>query len=582
MLSRGIDTVNLLWSFLKPRKQNFILCIFLAFFSSIILGSALSLILPVVSLVFSSELFTSHENLGYFQQIIQAFQNTIADLEHKEIFAVGILFLMATFNEGIRFLVICVNSSLTAKITYDCRDRIYSVIQNMQYGHFSRHPHGMFIQLLITETRSVYTVFKHLLSIVVTSVNSFVLILLMMLLSWKLSLLLLACFPVIVLINLKIVKNIKLLGKKAINSRANLTSQVGEGILGLKQLRLLGAESQIATKVNKISFRLEQIVKSIQIRNSFQSFISQNLFILGVLGIFNVWFFLPVFAEGIPRKAGIVTFFILVSRLVEYLSSVAKDYGAIFANYPALKRVNEFLEKKHVMEQGGSIQRELLCHTGINLENIHFAFSADTPILKGISLQIKKGSYIGILGTSGSGKTTMFNLLPRIYDPTEGKILVDSVDIREFQLQYLRSKIGMISQDFFLFNSTIRENLLLSKPDAEENTIWTSLEKAGLYEFVKSQDQGLNSLVGNNGDQLSGGQRQRLSLAMLFLQNPEIIIMDEGTSSVDQKTEKHILNTLRELHEKGKTIICSTHKASTLSDADHVYEMRNNTLEKIR
>ena len=189
-----------------------------------------------------------------------------------------------------------------------------------------------------------------------------------------------------------------------------------------------------------------------------------------------------------------------------------------------------------------------------------------------LSLTVPKGSYIGIKGTSGVGKSTLFSLLTRFIEPQSGSILLDDENINNVNLPYLRTKIGYLPQDFYIFNTTIKNNLLTSKPGATDEECWLALERAGLNDHVKSLPNGLNSGVGNNGENLSGGERQRLSLAILFLLDPEIIILDEVTSSVDVKTEKHILNSIKEFHQNGKTIISSAHRESALTDADSLVD----------
>ena len=221
-------------------------------------------------------------------------------------------------------------------------------------------------------------------------------------------------------------------------------------------------------------------------------------------------------------------------------------------------------------------------HPVIRFENINFGYNVDTLILNSITFTIKKGSYIGIMGRSGVGKTSLFSLLVRIYDPQEGRILVDDLDIRELRLSHLRSNIGMISQDNFLFNTSIRANMILAKPEASEADMRSALTKAGLMTFIESQDKGLDAPVGENGRNLSGGQRQRLSLAVLFLQDPQIIIIDEGTSSVDGETERHILQSLGNLHRDGRTIILSSHRESAMIHTEVVYEIKDGLLSHQR
>ncbi|MCP4264265.1 MAG: ABC transporter ATP-binding protein [Maribacter sp.] len=573
-----IEHIKVLWGLLNYHRAHFFACVFLTFGNSVIMGGALSCVLPAMSSLFSSAGGSTINRGGYFGKMLNLYNELIPDSDYKQLISVSILFVMMMINMTVQFVIVKVNSGLTVKITCDCREQIYNKIQQMKLSVIQQHHRGTFTQLLITETRSVYAVFKQVLSVIATFFNISIVLILIILLSWKLSAVLLIGSLFLVFINLSIVKRIKRIGIIALDLRAKLMNQATESIWGLKQSKLMQAGSVISKKLNTASMNSENIARRLMVKQGFQSFISGNFTIGIILAIILVWFFSPVFSEGIPQTAGILTFLVLMSRLAAYFANFSKGYGTIFSNLPAVLKVNEYLSGNIHSEKSGSYEPASLFNDKICLRNIHFKYSSDKPILYGINMEIKRGSYIGIAGRSGGGKSTMLNLLTRIYDPDEGDILIDERNIKEFRLSYLRSHIGMVSQDFFLFNASIRENLLLAMPSASEQDLWGALDKAGLSGFVNSSDQKLDTLVGNDGDKLSGGQRQRLCLATIFLRNPEVIILDEGTSSVDMETECHILTSLREMHSKGKTIISSSHKESSLADAEYIYQLTDGQL----
>ena len=544
-----------------------------------VLGGTLSAVLPVVNSLFTSGEVTEGSNGGgYFGGVISLYKQLLPESEYKEIIPLALLLVMMVISSGIQFVIVWVNSGLTAKLTCDCRERIYDSIQKMKFsamGHYSR---GMFVQLLITETRSVYAVFKQVLQVIATFMNSLVVIVLLVLLSWKLSMVLFAGFLLVIAVNLCIVKTMKRLARVALNLRTNLTSHVTEAIWGLKQSKLLQAEPMIAEALNGISRRSEDVARRLAVKNGLQPLLTQNLSIACVFLVIGIWILVPVFSEEVPKIAGLITFLVLTSRLIPSISAVSKGYGTIFANLPAVGMVHGFLSNNIESEKGGDYEPSSFLKNRIEVRNIHFGYTSDKPVLGGINLEVKAGSYIGIVGSSGGGKSTLLNLFTRLYDPIDGDIYIDDVDIKEFPLSYLRSHIGMISQDFFLFDATIKENLLLAKPSARDQDIWDALDKAGLAVFAHSLDKKLDTSVGNNGERLSEGQRQRLCLATIFLRNPDVVILDEGTSSVDKDTERHILSSLRELHHQGKMIISSAHKETALVDAERIYQLVDGTL----
>ncbi len=578
MLQR-FKILYLLWGLLKHHKVQFLLCLFFVFLNSILLGGILSFLMPVINQFFALDTVVTKTNNGYFGKILNIYQSIIRDFEYKELIAIGVLFLMMIVNSTVKFLIIYVNSGLMANMTYEFRRQIYWIIQKLRFVEVSTEAKGTFIQLIITETKSINNLFKHGLLLITATVNACIIALLLMLLSWKMCVGLLLGYLVVLYINSYIIRGIKILGKEALNLRSELANHITEGIWGLKQLKIIQAEALEKQKINQVSFRSEFKARTLVVKNGLLKFTSQSLSTILVFIIFVLWFYFPVLSEDIPRKAGFLTFLILLSRLAPHVNAISSNYGQLSSILPSILRLHEFYTKELEPEQSGSLKPEPFLQEEIHLQNVEFGYLDDKPILKGINLKIQKGAYIGIVGNSGGGKSTLLNLFPRLYAPDKGKILIDNVNVEEFDLSYLRAKIGIISQDFVLFNTTIRENLALGKPQASEEELWQALEKSGLQQFVQAQEDGLDYQVGNNGSKLSGGQRQRLSLASLFLQDLELIILDEGTSSVDPETERHILNSLQELHKKGITIISIAHKESALADAECIYELSEGHLQ---
>lgn len=205
----------------------------------------------------------------------------------------------------------------------------------------------------------------------------------------------------------------------------------------------------------------------------------------------------------------------------------------------------------------------------IAFENVHFAYDAGEPVLRGVTLRLEPGQTLGILGGVGSGKSTLAALVARFYDPTEGRVLIDGTDVRELDLAELRSQIGVVFQDSFLFSGAIRENVAFGRPDATDEEIRDALRKAAILDFVEGLEDGLDTQIGERGMRLSGGQQQRLAIARAILTDPRILILDSCTSNVDTYTEYLIQGALTELM-KGRTTIVIAHRASSLATADRV------------
>lgn len=205
----------------------------------------------------------------------------------------------------------------------------------------------------------------------------------------------------------------------------------------------------------------------------------------------------------------------------------------------------------------------------IRYEQVTFGYSDQEPVLKGIDLNIQAGETVALVGPSGAGKTTLCSLLPRFYDVLEGRITIDGQEIQNMTLDSLRSQIGIVQQDVFLFDGTIRENIAYGKLDATEEDIWMAARRAQMETLINSMPEGLDTLIGERGVKLSGGQKQRLSIARMFLKNPPILILDEATSALDTETEAAIQQSLAELSE-GRTTLVIAHRLATIKNADRI------------
>jgi ABC-type multidrug transport system fused ATPase/permease subunit len=235
----------------------------------------------------------------------------------------------------------------------------------------------------------------------------------------------------------------------------------------------------------------------------------------------------------------------------------------------AAQRIFEVLDTEpEVKESPNAIDLPNL-KGGVRFENVTFGYDSKKPIIKNLSLSISPGEKVAIVGATGSGKSTLIKLIPRFYDPQEGRILVDNYDIKNVKIESLRRQIGIVHQDVFLFPLSIRENIAYGKPSATQEEIENAAKIAKIHDFIDSLPQRYDTLVGERGITLSGGQRQRVAIARALLINPAILILDDSTSSVDAETEKEIYEALKEL-VKNRTVFIITQRLSTLKLADRI------------
>jgi subfamily B ATP-binding cassette protein MsbA len=224
-------------------------------------------------------------------------------------------------------------------------------------------------------------------------------------------------------------------------------------------------------------------------------------------------------------------------------------------------------DDKPYLSEGDRIAPSL--QEGISFENVNFSYEPGEPVLRDVCLRIERGKTTALVGGSGAGKSTLVDLIPRLYDPDTGTIRYDGVDIREFTLASLRSRMAVVSQSTFIFNDTVRANIAYGRPDATEAEIRAAAEQANAVGFIEDMSEGFDTLLGDRGIRVSGGQRQRIAIARAILQDPEILILDEATSSLDSISEQMVQQSLERLMA-GRTVIAIAHRLSTIENADWV------------
>lgn len=277
-------------------------------------------------------------------------------------------------------------------------------------------------------------------------------------------------------------------------------------------------------------------------------------------------------ANGVLQTASLLTFLFLLFRLVPAMQEMVGTFATMSSLQGSLYTIQELLrtDNKPYLQNGyrafGGLQRS------IDLVAVNFGYDSQSLVLKDVTLAIEKGKTIALVGSSGAGKSTLADLLPRFYDVTQGRILLDGIDLREFDINSLRRRMAIVSQETFIFNASVRDNVAYGSEDATQAEIEAAVQMANATEFIEELSQGYDTVLGDRGVRLSGGQRQRIAIARALLRNPEILILDEATSALDSVSEQLIQASLEKL-SVGRTVIAIAHRLSTIANADKVVVM---------
>ena len=480
------------------------------------------------------------------------------------------LFGAAIIEWGLTWAQMYVLSWVSESVAADLRNMTYTHLQGLSLEYFGGKRTGDLIARISSDTdRICYYLSVYVLDFATDVILFFMTAFLLVKLDPHLALITLAPMPLIAYMVFRVQER---LGRGfSLGNRAwgELTSVLADTIPGIRVVKAFAQEDREIQRFRTANDR----VLNTNIRvNRVWAYFNAVVVLLTEVGVIIVWVFgvWRVFDGSV--KVGVLTAFVaLITRFYARLDSMSRMASATQRAAASAQRVFGILDRSPKVAEPKDPVKFTRLAGGLELRNISFRYGT-RPILKDVSLTVKPGEMIGLVGQSGAGKTTMINLLCRFYDVTDGAILVDGIDIRRYQTSEYRRSVGLVLQEPFLFFGTVAENIAYGKPEASRAEIIAAARAARAHEFIMRLPNGYDSLVGERGQFLSGGERQRVSIARALLIDPRILIMDEATSSVDTETEREIQIALGNLI-KGRTTIAIAHRLSTLQKADRLVVM---------
>ncbi len=477
------------------------------------------------------------------------------------------------FSAGLQAIVNYWGHALGIGIETDMRRQAFDHIQKLSFRFFDNTKSGQLITHVTKDLEEVGEVAHHgpedLFIAIMTFIGAFVL---MFFVHWQLALITTAIVPLVTWL-------VSRYGAKMTQTWQTLFRRVGdfnvrvqESVGGIRVVKafanedhergLFAANNEAyrATKLNAYAYMTASIALS---------YLGTRLVQLIVM-VAGTWFVV----QGELSYGGFVGFLLLVNvffRPIDKITSVLESYPKGIAGF---RRFTTLIDTApDIADRPGAVAVSGL-RGDIEYRDVRFSYGDIAPVLDGLNLSIRAGETIAFVGPSGAGKTTICSLLPRFYEVTGGAISIDGIDIRDMTQASLRSQIGIVQQDVFLFGTSIRDNVAYGRLGASDEEIWEALERAALADYVRSLPDGLETLTGERGVKLSGGQKQRLAIARIFLKNPPILILDEATSALDTATEYAIQQALTEL-AKGRTTLIVAHRLATIRNADRIVVVDN-------
>lgn len=478
------------------------------------------------------------------------------------------LLIMYILNAAMNYVVTYWGHMLGINIETDMRKKLYDHIQKLSFRFFDNTKTGHLLSRLTNDLMEIGEVAHHgpedLFIAIMTLVGAFFL---MFSINEEMAIMTFLVIPIMIWLVIHFNRKMTTAFHRMYGDMADFNARVEDNVGGMRVVQAFANEAFENGRFaeNNLRFRLTKLLSyKIMAQNSSVSYMMMRLVTLFVL-ICGSWFVL----QNQLTYGEFVAFLLLTNvffRPMEKINAIIESYPKGIAGF---RRYIEIMETEpDITDAPDAIAVEKL-RGDIQYKGVSFSYDQESSILRDIDLNIRAGETIAFVGPSGAGKTTLCSLLPRFYEIGSGSITIDGMDIRKIKLSSLRSQIGIVQQDVFLFSGSIRENIIYGNQTATEEEIWEAARRAKLDEFIRAQQDGMETIIGERGVKLSGGQKQRLAIARMFLKNPTILILDEATSALDTETEAAIQQSLAEL-SKGRTTLVIAHRLATIKTADRI------------
>ena len=479
------------------------------------------------------------------------------------------LFVMYIIQSLCKYYVTCQGHMMGAKMERDMRRELFDHYQELSFSYYSRNNSGQMMSKLVSDLFDISEFAHHgpenLFISLVKIVGAFIFL---FFINKKLAL------PLILLVIVMFVfsfrQNAKMQETFMENRRkiGDVNASLQDTLSGIRVVQSFANED-----IERAKFKKSNEAFLISKRDNYHcmgSFMSSNLFFQGMMYLVTLVYGGYLIAQGEMQTSDLAMYALYIGIFISPIQILVELVEMMQKGLSGFRRFLDVMETESEIRDADNATELTDVKGHVRYDHVSFHYSDDeTPVLSDISIDIPAGKSIALVGPSGSGKTTICSLLPRFYDVTGGSITVDGKDIRGLTLKSLRSQIGMVQQDVYLFDGTIKDNIAYGKPGATDEEIIKAAKCASIHDFIMELPDGYDTYVGERGTRLSGGQKQRISIARVFLKNPPILILDEATSALDNESERWIQKSLEEL-SKNRTTITIAHRLSTIRDADEI------------
>jgi ABC-type multidrug transport system fused ATPase/permease subunit len=479
--------------------------------------------------------------------------------------------IIALFNALASYLANYFTESVGQWVANDLRMRTYHHLQYLSLRYYDTHQAGV---LLSTITADVLTIQNFAssatLGIVVDMITILGMLVIMFFMNWDFTLIAVAVTPLMLLLASRFKKAVKKSTHEVRKQQSNIVAVVQQDLESIRVVKAFGRQELEQEELQVVSHAtVAAALKARQVKALLSPLVS--IIVAGCVG-FVLWRGSLLILAGWMTAGELTVFLSYLGSFFKPVKDLASMNNSIAQTAVAVERIRQILDADSILPEKADA-REQPIHGEIVFDHVAFAYDENYPVLRDVSFTVNAGQMIGVVGPTGGGKSTIMSLIPRFYDPSAGKVLVDGIDVRDYRLRNLRDQIGYVLQETVLFRGTVRDNIAYGRAGATDEEIIEAAKLANADEFITRMPNGYQSFVGDRGDTLSGGQRQRIGIARAIIRNNPILILDEPTAALDTESERLVIEALERLM-KGRTVLTIAHRLSTIRDADKIIVLK--------